>query len=160
MMKVLSSRPIRCKTINSSGSTFSTPWNCRESEGCRVLQTSVDKTITLFVFFYWSWKIDVFHCEKKQGTSWPSYLYLPTFWIAILHLNHFFGKNAAFRHKWMTSLSTFIIPKRMYRKVPENMKFIPFVKNDFETKVENETIHNLGIADQKIFSNWIFYPFL
>ena len=30
----------------------------------------------------------------------------------------------------------------------------------FETKVANETTHNLGVADQKILSDWIFDPFL
>ena len=105
MMKVLSSRPIRCKTINSSGSISSTPWNCRESEGCRVLQTSVDKTITLFVFFYWSWKIDVFRCEKRQGTSWPSYFYFPTFWIAVLHLILVFWQ----KHRFSSQIDDFVV---------------------------------------------------
>ena len=30
----------------------------------------------------------------------------------------------------------------------------------FETKIANETTHNLEVADQKILSDWIFDPFL
>lgn len=52
------------------------------------------------------------------------------------------------------------MPHQMRRKVRQNMRFVPFVKNDFKSKVTNETIHNLGVADLKNLSDWIFESFL
>ena len=34
------------------------------------------------------------------------------------------------------------------------------IKNDYESKIANETTHNFGVADQKIISDKIFDPFL
>jgi len=46
-----------------------------------------------------------------------------------------------------------IMPRKMRRKVRQNTGFLPFVKSDVESKVTNETTHNLRVADQKILSD-------
>ena len=52
------------------------------------------------------------------------------------------------------------MPRKMRRKVCQNMGILTFFKNHFEKKVANETTHNVGIADQKILSDSIFDHFL
>ena len=46
------------------------------------------------------------------------------------------------------------------KNVPKSAWKNTIRKNDFETKVANETTHNLDVADQKIFLDSIFDPFL
>ena len=53
-----------------------------------------------------------------------------------------------------------LMPRIMRRKVRQNRGFLPFVKNDFEPKVTNESTHNVGVADQKILSDSNFNHFL
>ena len=119
---------------------FQVFWACKRWNSCALSFFGLQKKNFMLSELFW--------IAKKWNSCNLSFFGLQNWNSCFLN---FFG---------LQKIKLMCISRRMRRKVFENMKFIPFVKNDFETKVANETIHSLGVADQKIFSDWIFDPFL